>query len=285
MRIFENYTRAEYEDYYDFKKNFRLQAPETFNFAYDVMDKLAEEKPDKVAMIWLGRSGEEKRFTFRDFSLLSNKAANFFAAQGIGKGDMVLLILKRRYEFWISMLALHKLGAIAIPATHLLTKKDIVYRNNYADVKAVICVNEGDIPLHVEQAAPESRTLQTKILVEGAREGWLSFDEGLAAASEEFPRPTGEAATTLHDPMILFFTSGTTGMPKMVLHNHSYPLAHIQTAIFWHNVQSDGIHFTVSDSGWGKCLWGKFYGQWFGETTVLVYEFDKSNLERSSLMK
>ena len=130
MRIFENYTRAEYEDYYDFKKNFRLQAPETFNFAYDVMDKLAEEKPDKVAMIWLGRSGEEKRFTFRDFSLLSNKAANFFAAQGIGKGDMVLLILKRRYEFWISMLALHKLGAIAIPATHLLTKKDIVYRNN-----------------------------------------------------------------------------------------------------------------------------------------------------------
>lgn len=136
-------------------------------------------------------------------------------------------------------------------------------------------MNEGDIPLHVEQAAPESRTLQTKILVEGAREGWLSFDEGLAAASEEFPRPTGEAATTLHDPMILFFTSGTTGMPKMVLHNPLLPLAHIQTAIFWHNVQSDGIHFTVSDSGWGKCLWGKFYGQWFGETTVFVYEFDK----------
>ena len=275
MRIFEKYTRADYEDYYDFKKNFRINAPETFNFAYDVMDVLAEEKPDKTAMIWLGISGEEKRFTFHDFKVLSNRAANFFSAQGIGKGDMVMLILKRRYEFWVSMLALHKLGAVAIPATHLLTKKDIVYRNNYADVKAIVCVNEGEIPQHVEAAEAESSTLQCKILVAGKREGWLSFDEGIEQASEVFERPQGEAGTTLKDPMILFFTSGTTGMPKMVLHNHSYPLAHIQTAIFWHNVQPDGIHFTVSDSGWGKCLWGKFYGQWFGETIVFVYEFDK----------
>ena len=275
MRIFEKYTRADYEDYYDFKKNFKIDAPENYNFAFDVMDELADTKPDKEAMIWVGIDGSEKHFTFRDFKVMSNKAANMLKDNGIKKGDMVMLILKRRYEFWVSMLALHKIGAIAIPATHLLTKKDIVYRNNYGDVKAIICLDEGDIADHVEAAVPESKTLEKLFLVKGKREGWISFDEEMEKASDVFERPVGDEGNKLTDPFIMFFTSGTTGMPKMVLHNHTYTLAHIQTAVFWHNVDPNGIHFTVSDSGWGKCLWGKFYGQWFAETTVFVYEFDK----------
>ncbi len=275
MRIFEKYTGSDFEDYYDFKKNFRINAPENFNYGFDILDELANEKPDKLAMIWIGISGEEKRFTFGDFKKMSNRAANFFTRIGIKKGDMVMLILKRRYEFWVSMLALHKIGAIAVPATHLLTKKDIVYRNNYGDISTIICVDEGEIADHVEAAEPESATLKRKILVKGKRDGWYSFDEETANESEVFERPTGENETKLKNPMLMFFTSGTTGMPKMVLHNNSYPLAHIQTAVFWHNVDPEGIHFTVSDSGWGKCLWGKFYGQWAAETAVFVYEFDK----------
>lgn len=271
MRIFEKYTRGKFENYADFKANFKISAPEDFNFAYDVMDTLAAEQPDKLAMLWTNVAGEERRFTFADFKRLSDKAANFFTEAGIKKGDMVMLILKRRYEFWISMLALHKMGAIAIPVTHLLTKKDIVYRCNYAEVKAIVCVAEGEISSHVESAEPETPTVKLKFLVGGSRAGWINFNEGLEQAKDVWEKKE----TKLKEPMLLFFTSGTTGMPKMVMHNHGYCLAHIQTAIFWHNVSADGIHLTVSDTGWGKALWGKFYGQWFGETVVFVYDFDK----------
>lgn len=227
-RIFEKYTRGHYDSYQDFKENFRIDAPESFNFAYDVMDVLADEQPNKRAMLWTNVAGAEKTFTFEDLRVLSNKCANFLTGLGIQKGDMVMLILQRRYEFWVSMLALHKIGAVAIPATHLLTM--------------ILCSRVG-------------------------LSAW--------ASSIKCSRPSGEADTRLSDPMLLFFTSGTTGMPKMVMHNYSYALAHIPTAVFWHNVQPDGIHLTVSDTGWGKCLWGKFYGQWFAETTVFVYDYDK----------
>lgn len=275
-RIFEKYTKGNYENYQDFKENFRIDAPENFNFAYDVMDVLAEEQPDKMAMLWTNVEGEERSFTFEDFRVLSNQCANFFSSLGIRKGDMVMLILKRRYEFWISMLALHKIGAVAIPATHLLTKKDIVYRNNYAGVKAIVCADTANAEHYIDAAQAESPTLEYKIMVGDLRlPGWISFDEGMQNASAQWQRPVGDADTRLSDPMLLFFTSGTTGMPKMVMHNYSYALAHISTAVFWHNVQPDGIHFTVSDTGWGKCLWGKFYGQWLAETVVFVYDYDK----------
>ncbi len=275
-RIFEKCTRGHYDSYQDFKENFRIDAPENFNFAYDVMDVLADEQPDKRAMLWTNVAGAEQTFTFEDLCVLSNKCANFLAGLGIQKGDMVMLILQRRYEFWVSMLALHKIGAVAIPATHLLTKKDIVYRNNKAGIKAIICADTANAEHFIDEAQAESPTLEHKIMVGDLRlPGWISFDEQMQKASPKWTRPSGEADTRLSDPMLLFFTSGTTGMPKMVMHNYSYALAHIPTAVFWHNVQPDGIHLTVSDTGWGKCLWGKFYGQWFAETTVFVYDYDK----------
>ena len=271
MRAFERYTKGSYESYEDFVENFKIDAPENFNFAYDVMDYLAEEKPDKLALLWTDLEGNERRFTFSDLKKLSDKAANFFTSAGIRKGDMVMLILKRRYEFWISILALHKIGAISIPATHLLTKKDIVYRNNAAQIKAIICTDKSEVEEHIEDAEAESPSLKIKILAGKKREGWLSFDEGMEQASEEWER----VETKVTEPMLLYFTSGTTGMPKMVMHDYTYALAHIPTAVFWHNVDPNGLHLSVSDSGWGKCAWGKLYGQWLAETTVFVYDFDK----------
>lgn len=275
MRIFEKYVKGNFNSYEEFVENYKLCAPDDFNFAYDVVDELAQTKPDKLALLWTNLDGDVRRFTFADLKRLSDQAANFFTGQGLGKGDMVMLILKRHYEFWISILALHKIGAVAIPATHLLTKKDIVYRNNAADVKAIICTGQGEVKEHIEAAEAQSPTLKAKILVGEPREGWIDFWEGMNSASDQWQRPTGEVATKMSDPMLMYFTSGTTGMPKMVMHNYSYAVAHITTAVYWHNVDPDGIHLTVSDSGWGKCAWGKLYGQWFAETTVFVYDFDK----------
>ena len=186
-----------------------------------------------------------------------------------------MLILKRHYEFWISILALHKIGAVVIPATHLLMKKDIVYRNNAAQVKAIVCTDKSEVIDHIDESEPESPSLKCKIVVGKDRPGWVNFTTGVEAASEDWKRPAGEEATKLQDPMLLYFTSGTTGMPKMVMHNYSYALGHIPTAVYWHNVDPEGIHLSVSDPGWGKCAWGKLYGQWFAETTVFVYDFDK----------
>ncbi|MCI9272342.1 MAG: AMP-binding protein [Clostridiales bacterium] len=244
---------------------------DNFNFAYDVMDVLAKEEPERRAMLWCNDKGEEHTFTFGDFARYSNQAANFFAAQGIGRGDTVVLVLKRHYEFWFALLGLHKVGAVGIPATNLLTKKDFVYRFNAAKVKAILCTTDGETLDHAEAALPESPTVKVKISVHGSRLGWLDFTEELKKQPETFDR----AVTAATDPMLLYFTSGTTGMPKMVWHDYTYPIAHIVTAKYWHNVLPDGLHLTLSDTGWMKAMWGKLYGQWFMEAGIFVCDFDK----------
>jgi acetyl-CoA synthetase len=206
---------------------------------------------------------------------MSDKTANFFAAAGIGKGDPVMLILKRRFEFWFAILALHKLGAIAIPATHLLTTKDIVYRNKAADIKMIVSVDDADVLRRVDEAQSQTPSLVVKASLGGPREGWLQFTAEVERASEKFSRPSGERAAKSSDIMLLYFTSGTTGMPKMVMHDFTYPLGHIITAKYWQDVKKDGLHLTVADTGWAKAVWGKIYGQWLSECAVFVYDYDR----------
>lgn len=267
--------QTQFASYNDFYKQFLIKAPDGFNFAYDVVDECARTEPNKVALVWCNDAAEEATFTFAQLKTFSDKTANFLRRQGIGKGDQVMLILKRRYEFWFFMLALHKLGAVAIPATHLLTKKDIVYRNNAADIKMIVSVNEDAVCRQVEAAEPESPTLKIKVVIQGERPGWLDYTRELESESAEFIRPTGEAAPRNDDMMLLYFTSGTTGMPKMVQHNFLYPLGHIVTAKYWQNVTTDGLHLTVADTGWAKAVWGKIYGQWIAGSAVFVYDMDK----------
>ncbi len=244
---------------------------ENFNFAYDVLDVIAQAEPDRRAMLWCNESGEEHTFTFADMMKYSNRTANFFAAHGIKRGDTVMLILKRHYQFWFAVLALHKLGAIGIPATNQLTKKDIAYRCNAAGVSAVVCTMDGDTADHVDAAMPESPTVKHLFSVHGKREGWIDFDEEL----KNYPDTMERVETLATDNMLLYFTSGTTGMPKMVCHDFTYPIAHIVTAKYWHKVVPDGLHLTISDSGWMKCMWGKLYGQWFMEAGIFVCDFDR----------
>ena len=260
------------ETFYDGKLvNFEPVYEGNFNFAYDVVDALAKEEPQRRAMLWCNDKGEEHTFTFADFAKYSNQAANFFVSQGIGRGDTVMLVLKRHYEFWIALLGLHKVGAVGIPATNLLTKKDFVYRFNAAHVKGIICTTDGDTLEHAEAAMPDSPTVTVKVSVHGSRQGWLDFTEELKKQPETFER----AETAATDPMLLYFTSGTTGMPKMVWHDYTYPIAHIVTAKYWQNVVPDGLHLTLSDTGWMKAMWGKLYGQWFMEAGIFVCDFDK----------
>jgi acetyl-CoA synthetase len=268
-------SRVEFSSYEDFKEGFAIKVPENFNFAYDVVDEWARIAPEKTALVWCNEQGEKASFTFAQVKLYSDKAANFFRGLGIGKGDPVMLILKRRYEFWFCLLALHKLGAVAIPATHLLTTKDIVYRNNAADIKAIVAVADKKIQDCVDAAQADSPTLALKIIVGGQHEGWHDFNAGLAQAPAEFARPTGAAATRNEDTLLLYFTSGTTGYPKMVRHDQTYPLGHILTAAYWQNVKKDGLHLTVSDTGWAKSAWGKIYGQWLAGTAVFVYDYER----------
>lgn len=256
-------------------KTFEVNAPDNFNYGFDVVDELARTKPDKKALIWCNAQGEEKTFTFDDIRRMSNKTANFFKSKGIGKGDKVMLVLKRHYEWWFCMLALHKLGAVCIPATNLLTKKDYVYRFNAADIKMVICTCEGEVADHVDSALADSPSLKTRVIVHQPREGWEFYDEGIAEASDEFPRPEGAEAAGGGDMMLMYFTSGTSGLPKMVAHDFTYPLGHIITAKHWQNVNPEGCHLTVADTGWGKAVWGKLYGQWLAETAIFVYDYDK----------
>ena len=251
--------------------DYQYKYPENFNFAYDVVDAIAEAEPGRRAMIWCNPCGEEHVFTYGDLKRYSDKTANMLRAKGIGKGDMVMVVLKRHYQFWFTILALHKLGAVIIPATFLLTKHDIVYRVNSASVKAVICTGQGDVAAHFDESAPECPTLQTKIMVNGERDGWEDFMTEMEKAPESFAR----VPTLASDPMILYFSSGTTGNPKMALHPYTYALGHLATAKYWHNVDPEGIHFTIADTGWGKAVWGKLYGQMFMESCVFVYDFEK----------
>lgn len=251
--------------------DYKLKCPENFNYAYDVIDEIAKAEPNRRAVVWCNPEGEEHIFTYGDLKKYSDKTANMLKSKGIGKGDMVMVILKRHYQFWFTILALHKLGAVIIPATFLLTKHDIVYRVNAADVKAIICTGEGELAQHVDDAQPECPSLKIKIMVNGTRDGWDDFMSDMESASEEWER----VPTLVHEPMIMYFSSGTTGNPKMALHNHTYSLGHLPTAKHWHNADPDGLHFTIADTGWGKAVWGKLYGQLFMESCVFVYDFEK----------
>lgn len=252
-------------------EKFEAVYPDNFNFAYDVVDVIGTKEPDRRALVWCNSAGDEHIFTFADMKKYSDMAANVLTNAGIKRGDRVLLILKRHYQFWFITLALHKIGAIGIPATNMLMAHDIEYRCNAADVRAVICTTDEGIPSRIEEALPSCPTVEIKFTVKGSRDGWLDFDFLLKNASDEFERRD----TLATDPMLLYFTSGTTGMPKMVVHDFSYPIAHIVTAKYWHNVNPDGLHLTLSDSGWMKFMWGKFYGQWFMEAGVFACDFDK----------
>ena len=246
---------------------------ETFNFAFDIVDAIAKREPEKLAMVWLSRNKEERRFTFNDMKRLSNQCANYFKALGIKKGDRVMLVLKRHYQFWPAILGLHKLGAVAIPATCQLQAHDFEYRFNAASVSAILCTADGDAAVQVDRAAGKCPSLKEKMIVGGKREGWHDFDEEYQLYSTHFYRTVDSPCGK--DPMLMFFTSGTTGYPKIAVHNHEYPLGHYLTAKYWHGVAEDGLHFTISDTGWGKALWGKLYGQWLCESAVFTYDFDR----------
>ena len=246
---------------------------EHFNFAFDLVDELADKEPDKLAMMHVSRDHEERRFTFKDMKKASNQCANYFKSLGIKKGDRVMLILKRHYQFWFAMLGLNKLGAIAIPAPNQLLEHDLEYRFNAAGVSAVLCTADGDVAAQVELAAEKCPTVKHKLMVNGSREGWRTFDEEYTLYSTHYNRtkdaPGGD------DLMLMFFTSGTTGYPKIAAHNYKYALGHFHTARYWHNVDPDGLHFTISDTGWAKAMWGKLYGQWLCEAATFVYDFDR----------
>ena len=244
-----------------------------FNFAFDIVDAVAKKDPDKLAMLHIDKNKVERRFTFRDMKRASNQCANYFKSLGIKKGDRVMLVLKRHYQFWFAILALHKLGAIAIPATNLLQEHDFDYRFNAAEVSAIVCTADGDVAHQVDLAEKNSPSLKTKILVGGEKEGWHNFDEEYPLYSAHFYRDENTACG--NDLMLMFFTSGTTGYPKIAAHNYKYALGHYITAKYWHGVHENGLHFTISETGWGKALWGKLYGQWLSEGAVFTYDFDR----------
>lgn len=267
--------RTEFSSYEDFKENYTVNVPEYFNFGFDVVDAWAEQEEDKKALVWCDDHGNEEIFTFTDIKKLSNKTANYFKSIGIKKGDAVLLVLRRRWEYWVCATALHKLGAILIPGSLQLTKKDLVYRSNAAKIKAIVCVNDNFVIEQVEAAQGETETLQYKLLINENREGWLNFNDCIEPMSEELEKPTGDDRTRWDDTFLVFFTSGTTGMPKMVQHNCAYPLGHIVTAKYWQQVQENKLHMSVSDSGWAKFSWGKIYGQWLCGAAIFAYDMDK----------
>jgi len=272
--MIERYIKqTEFRDFEDFKVNYELIVPEDFNFAYDVVDGWAAINPDKRALLWTNDKGESRTYTFGEMKEISDRTAGYFSSIGIRKGDMVMAILKRRAEFWFTIIALHKIGAIIIPATHLLTKKDIVYRNNAADIKAIICDGDKLIIGHINDAMPESPSVKKLVSIGPyIPENWDDFQKGIEEAIP-FERPG--APTKNSDPLIVSFTSGTTGDPKMVILDSVYPLAHIITASYWHNLDENSLHLTIADTGWLKAVWGKLYGQWLAGATVFVYDHEK----------
>jgi len=265
----------------DYNKNLEFMIPDHFNFAYDVMDEWAKEAPDQLALLWTNDQGEEIRATFSDLKEQSDQAASYLQSLGIGKGDPVMLILKRRFEWWIVMLALHKLGAVVIPATHMLTKKDIIYRNTRASVKAIVCVDDPYVVSQIEAAQGESPTLKVVVKVgevpsETANGVWHDWQQEWRQAPQ-FVRPA--VVNDNDDTMLMYFTSGTSGEPKMVAHDFLYAIGHLTTGVFWHNLHPGSLHLTVADTGWGKAVWGKFYGQWFAGATVFVFDHEKFNAD------
>ena len=290
-------------------ETFSVHYPDNFNFGYDVVDDIAVNDPDRRAMIWCNPEGEEHIFTFADMKRWSDKTANFLVDQGIKRGDYVLVVLRRHYQFWFVATALAKIGAVMVPATFMLKEHDLEYRLNGASISSIICTSVGEISQIADNVVDECPTVTSRILVNGAgggttkcddegnliavagtvgaalsgeegicavpieREGWVDFNSGVRVASEVFERRDTVAA----EPMLMYFSSGTSGNPKMVLHNSGYAVAHLITAKHWHNVQPDGVHFTIADTGWGKAVWGKYYGQWLMEACVLTYDFDRFN--------
>lgn len=284
-------SQTQFKSQQDFIENFHILVPDNFNFAYDVMDEWAETHPDKLAMLWTNDQGEEIRFTFKQLKDYTDQTAAYFQQLGVKKGDRVMLMLKRRYQFWFSILALHKLAAIVIPATHLLTPKDIVYRCQAAGIKLIVCAGEDVMVEHIAQAMPKCPTVEAlssvvPVVHDASKEDvfareiqgadgkvlhFNNFDEGIAQAPA-FVRPEKNKTS---DIMIMYFTSGTTGEPKMVAHDFSYALGHLSTGVFWHNLHENSLHLTIADTGWGKAVWGKLYGQWFAGSTVFVYDHEK----------
>ncbi len=265
--------QTEFTNFEDFKTNYKLIIPENFNFGYDIVDEWAAKEPEKRALLWTNDKGECREFTFGEIKKYSDQTASYFQSLGIKKGDIVMAILKRRFEFWFTIIALHKIGAVIIPATHLLTKKDLIYRNNAADINAIIAVGDATIINHINESLPESPTLKTLISVGPVvPEGWHDFHQGIENAA---PFVKIEQVNNNEDPLIISFTSGTTGNPKMVLLDCVYPLAHIVTAKYWHNLHEKSIHLTIADTGWLKAVWGKLYGQWIVGACVFVYDHEK----------
>ncbi|MBP3706409.1 MAG: AMP-binding protein [Clostridia bacterium] len=269
-----------YHKYIDIEENekgtptsIKFKNTDKFNFAFDLVDALADREPEKRALLHISREGVERNFTFKDIKKASNQCANYFKSLGIKKGDRVMLVLKRHYQFWFCMIALNKLGAIAIPATNQLLDHDFEYRFNSAGVSAIVCTADGDTANQVDIAAEKCPQLQHKIIVNGLRDGWRNFDEEYTLYSTRFART--EDSPCGDDLMLMYFTSGTSGYPKIATHNYKYPLGHFHTAKYWHNVDPDGLHFTISDTGWAKAMWGKLYGQWLAEAAIFVYDFDR----------
>ena len=279
MSLVERYLeRTEFSSYEDFKQNYKLNIPEDFNFAYDIVDEWARLEPNKPALVWCDDKDNEERLTFTDIKERSEQAANAYRALGIKKGDTVMLMLRQRIEVWVCMVALHRIGAVVIPATYQLTPKDIDYRCNAADVKIITAVDDDEILRHITLALPSCPTVNHVCIVgSNIPEGFIDFRKMLAQSPTGFERPTGKDAIKVTDRMLMYFSSGTTGMPKMIWHDFSYPLGHIVTAKYWQNVQEGGLHLTMADSGWAKFGWGKSYGQWICGAVNVAYDDIKFN--------
>ena len=273
MNFYSDYVEngTVYTNYEDLKKNFKIKVPENFNFSYDIIDRYEKEAPNKRALVWCDDSGEERVFTFSDIAKESRRTANYLVSKGIKKGDAVMLILRRRYEFWFFITALHRIGAIAVPATNQLLQKDLEYRTNAAQIKMIVSYDD-TIQEEIEKALPASPSVKNLVTVQSDRKGWISYSKEISSFGTDFPRPQGEMATHNDDIMLLYFTSGTSGYPKMVQHNFAYPLGHIVTAKYWQNVIDDGLHLTVAETGWAKSVWGKLYGQWICGSAVFAYD-------------